>query len=224
MAKKPIETEQVYSLDDTIQEWVIWVMRLSLIAASLYGLWRGNWELGFMSLLALVLTGLPLFVERRWQLRLPVEYELIVIGFIYAGIFLGEIGNAYERFWWWDMVLHVSSGVVLAFVGFLILSNLYYRRKLAASPFVLSCFTFSFGLAAGALWEIFEFAMDSSFDLNMQKNGLRDTMYDLIVDGAGALLVARLAYSYIRTGRSIIFSGFVGSFVRLNPQLKKWWG
>ena len=67
------------------------------------------------------------------------------------------------------------------------------------SPVFIAVFAFCFALALGAVWEIYEFTMDSVFGTNMQKymldNGtaligqaaLQDTMKDIIVDAIGAL-------------------------------------
>ena len=58
----------------------------------------------------------------------------------------------------------------------------------------------------GAVWEIYEFTMDSVFGTNMQKymldNGtaligqaaLQDTMKDIIVDAIGALVMSTIGY------------------------------
>lgn len=208
-------------LDANLQRGLIWVLRVSLVAAALYSGWQADWETMLISIVVLGLTGLPQLIEHRYHLRLPVEYDFILVVIIYASIFLGEVGDAYERFWWWDVVLHASSGVVLAFAGFLILFSLHHRRKLEASPFLMSWFAFAFSLAIGVLWEIFEFAVDSVFGSNLQKSGLRDTMSDLIVDGIGALIVARLAYNFVRYGHGGLIGRWVASFLRQNPQLRK---
>jgi hypothetical protein len=47
------------------------------------------------------------------------------------------------------------------------------------------------------LWEIFEFAGDQLFGMNMQKEGLTDTMWDLIVDTLGAFVAAVFGYFYL---------------------------
>ncbi|MGH7573673.1 MAG: hypothetical protein ACREM1_00880, partial [Longimicrobiales bacterium] len=49
------------------------------------------------------------------------------------------------------------------------------------------------------LWEIFEFGMDQVFGLNMQKSGLVDTMWDLIVNVIGAGAIALLGYGWLKT-------------------------
>ena len=57
----------------------------------------------------------------------------------------------------------------------------------------------------GALWEILEFAIDQTFGTTMQKSGLVDTMWDLIVDGLGALTISILGYGYLSAAGSESF-------------------
>lgn len=223
MTKDLAEHTHPDSLDNRIQHWAISLMQVSLLVAVVYGAFTFRWELLFMSLLALILTGLPIVIKRHYSVSLPVEYDFLIVVFIYASIFLGEVGGAYERFWWWDVLLHSSSGLVLGFVGFLILYILYDRRKIHASALILASFVFSFGLAMGAVWEIFEFVMDSLFGLNMQKNGLKDTMADLIVDGLGSMVVAWAAYRYAKYDSPNLFAKLIRSFLKQNPKIEQRW-
>jgi uncharacterized membrane protein YjdF len=63
------------------------------------------------------------------------------------------------------------------------------------NPGFVALFAFVFAIALGTLWEIFEFAMDQIFGLEMQKpmfgdpSGLTDTMWDMIVNAIGAGIV-----------------------------------
>ena len=85
-----------------------------------------------------------------------------------------------------------------------------------------------FAVGIGALWEIFEFSMDSHFNLDMQKemlgdpSGLTDTMWDLIVDTLGALVIAILGYGYVKTAKNESFlERWIKAFVENNPRLFK---
>jgi hypothetical protein len=81
----------------------------------------------------------------------------------------------------------------------------------------VALFAFMFALGLGALWEIFEFAMDSIFGLNMQKSGLVDTMWDLIVDTVGALIIALLGFSYLSKARNVSFlERWIARFIQDN--------
>ncbi len=74
------------------------------------------------------------------------------------------------------------------------------------SPFFIAIFAFCFALAAGAIWEIYEYIFDGLLSLNMQKHTLKngialvgrealsDTMKDIIVDALSALAVSVVGY------------------------------
>ena len=86
---------------------------------------------------------------------------------------------------------------------------------------MITLFAFSFAVAIGSMWEIFEFSMDSVFGLNMQKSGLVDTMWDIIVNAAGALLASVSGYFYIKKGEIFIFDRIMKHFKEDNPKLFK---
>jgi hypothetical protein len=206
--------------DGSVPNTIIWLLRVSVLPVLVYTLALGLWTDFFLSALALILTFVPTLLERQYDVDLPVELEFVIVLFMYASIFLGEFGNAYETFWWWDLVLHISSGIILAFAAFLILYVMYYRHELKMSPRLIALFLFALTVTAGVVWEFFEFAMDELFGLEMQK-GLRDTMGDLLVDALGALPVAWIAAQHFKNGSSAWISFFFARFIRLNPRLNR---
>ncbi len=86
-------------------------------------------------------------------------------------------------------------------------------------PGFVALFSFLFAVATGAIWEIFEYGMDTLFGLNMQKSGLVDTMWDLIVDTLGASIISLLGYVYMRRGTGSFLERWIGKFVAGNPRL-----
>jgi len=202
--------------------------RLSLLfkASLLLGagllLWNGQYQAAAETALILVVTFLPLVLGRRFQVRIPHEFEAVAVIFIYMSLFLGEVQGYYLRFWWWDLVLHAGSGVLLGLLGFLLVYVLNEKEdvRLHLHPGFMALFAFMFAMGMGALWEIFEFAMDQTFGLNMQKSGLVDTMWDLIVDGAGALLISLLGWGWLKTDDSDSFlEKWIDKFIEHNPRL-----
>jgi len=125
-------------------------------------------------------------------------------------LFLGEMHQFYDRFWWWDTMLHSFSGLILGNIGYGLVSYLNgsSHTKIELSPMFVALFSFCFTLSIGALWEIYEFSMDTFFGLNMQKTGLDDTMADLILDALGALLFSVLGYFH-EIGKINIISKYV---------------
>lgn len=171
-----------------------------------------------ITVLTLILTLVPTALERFYHVRFPHGIILSIVLFIYATLFLGEIFDFYENFWWWDILLHFGSAIGLSLVAFLLLYLLYKSSVIKSPPSVAALFAFSFGIAMAAMWEIFEFGMDEIFGLNMQKSGLTDTMWDLIVSVIGAGLVAVWAYVYLRFGSKNIVSRAISEFRTLNKK------
>lgn len=197
------------------------LIRITLIIAIVGAALTFQWFVLFVSSLTFFLTFFPAFVEKNYKITLPLEFELIVTCFIFASLFLGEIHSFYDKYHWWDTLLHTISGIVLGFLGFLLIYTLNKNVdvKLNLSPFFVSFFAFCFAVTIGAMWEIFEFFMDFFLGLNMQK-GLLNTMLDLIVDTLGALFASVIGYLYLKNIRYPLVESAVRKFVNANPHLK----
>jgi hypothetical protein len=130
--------------------------------------------------------------------------------FVLAALLIGEGFGAYEKFWWWDDLLHTVSGIIVGLVGFLMVYFFNARYNMHISPVFVAVFAFTFAITMGVVWEVFEFSVDVLLGANMQRwnlppdailigkgyqgSGLRDTMSDLIVAGVGSLIAALAAY------------------------------
>ncbi len=176
------------------------LFRLLLLGAVIASIVTANWLNLFISTLTLALTYLPYVLEEVNHIYMPPFLQLLMLIFIFASLYLGELQQYYLKFWWWDVMLHTLSGVVLGVVGFILVYTLNQDTKVnvVLSPLFISIFSVTFAVTVGVLWEIFEFSMDSIFALNMQKSGLVDTMWDLIVDFLGALTTSIMGYIYSR--------------------------
>ncbi len=193
-----------------IKVYLSFFMRATIVAALIFGAFNGQWLIVFISVLSLVGMFLPAIIEKNFRIVLPAEMELAVMIFIYVALFLGNVRDYYERFWWWDHIMHTAAGVVLGLFGFMILYELYVRNNIKMSPSLLAFLAFTFALALGALWEIFEFAVDKSLGANLQKSN-DDTMWDLIADSVGAASVSIAGYFYIKKGKR--GEGFFGELL-----------
>ncbi len=213
------------SLDraERIQLYVAIGMQIILLIAFVVALLETQWLTAFLAAGAFVVTLLPAFIRRNYRVFLPLELDFFLILFIFASLFLGEIRSYYERFWWWDVVLHTSAGVAMGIIGFALVFVLNRHQKVSVmlSPFFVALFSFCFAETIGVLWEIFEFAVDSFFGTNMQKSGLVDTMWDLIVNTVGAAVVSFAGYFYVRGGHSRFFDRLLRRFLEENRLLGK---
>lgn len=214
--------EKNMPLDDKILLGISIFFRVLLVYALILGLWYMHFSTIFFSLVALFLTFLPALIERNYKIYLPAEFELVTVLFIYMTLFLGEVKGYYTKFWWWDIFLHTSSAIVFGFVGFLIVYIMYTEKKISSKPIFIALFAFSFAVAIGVIWEIFEFSMDQYLGTNMQKleSGIVDTMQDLIVDSLGALSTSIAGFFYVKGVKgSGLFDRLVKKFTKRNPHL-----
>lgn len=178
-------------------------IRLLLAVEALVAAARGVWPAVFVTLAALALTLLPGLLASRVGLRFPPSFLAAIALFVLATLYLGEVQDFYNRFWWWDLVLHFGSAMGFGILGFLLVFMLFQGDRYAAPPWALGVLSFCLAMTVGVVWELFEFAMDTLFGFNMMKSGLPDTMGDFIVNTLGAALAAVAGVIYLlgRAGR-----------------------
>ena len=186
--------------------WVLLAILQAVMLVELVLLVRASqWQTALQVAVIMVLTLAPVALGSRLPVKVPAEFQILAILFVFASLFLGEIRNYYELIWWWDAGLHASSGLLFGIVGFLLVYvlNKDERIDINLRPRFVALFAFTFAMAVGALWEVFEFAMDQMFGLQMQKprlndpSGLTDTMWDLSFDAIGAVLISAFGWWYM---------------------------
>ncbi|MBN2198126.1 hypothetical protein JW698_02985 [Candidatus Wolfebacteria bacterium] len=200
---------------------IINFLRITLAIAIITSIFYGNWSNLAIASLNLLLTFLPSWFKKKYNIYIPLDLEFAGIILIYASLYLGEIRSFYIRFWWWDVLLHFIYAIAFALIGFIILFLLFQTNKIKSSPFLIAVFSFCFSVTIGVLWELFEYFMDQTFGLNMQKSGLRDTIWDLITNCAGAGLSSFAGYAYIKGVKPFYFSRLIKLFIQDNPKLLK---
>lgn len=188
---------------------------------------EGQWLNAALIAGIIVLTAAPLVLRERLPVVIPPEFQLLAGLFVFGSLYLGEVRGFYERIWWWDLALHLGSGLLLGILGFLLVYvlNENDRIDLHMQPRFVALFAFVFAVALGALWEIFEFAMDQLFGTNMQKamlgddSGLTDTMWDLVVDSVGAAAISLYGWYFLSRGSRSFVEEWIAKFIAKNPRL-----
>lgn len=169
----------------------------------------------------------PIIFRKHMQMEIPAEFHVTAVIFIFSSFYLGEVQDFYQRLWWWDIGLHTTAGLLMGILGFLLVYvlNESKRVELNMTPGFIAFFAFTFALAIGSIWEVFEFSMDQLFGMNMQKpmlgdpSGLTDTMWDLIVNGVGAFTISFFGYFYLKHQKSFFVKRWIRSFIQKNPKM-----
>lgn len=181
----------------SISAGLSWLMKLLLLGITPYQIYNGEYLYALATFIAFIVSLIPSVVERNYRITLPFELDLLFTLMVFLHSFVGEALDMYSKFELFDKALHLYGGIVIAMLGFLVVYTLHYTRKVKLSLPLVGFFTISFTMAVGAMWEIGEFTADKLLDSHAQ-NGLDDTMFDMIVDLIGGVVVSVLGMVYVR--------------------------
>ena len=183
---------------------------------AVYSFTQQNYIIMLECIAGIFLVIVPGLIDKKWRLNLPEALYIFYYIFIFAAIFLGSGLGFYSRISGWDDILHSLSGALLTALGFSIML-LYNDRSRQVSGKIsagfMAVFAFSFALAIGAVWEIYEYVGDGLMNMSMQRflaedgsglvgrTALYDTMKDIIVDASSALIASIVGGFAISRGR-----------------------
>ena len=160
------------------------VLRVLVVVVLLRQISLHNYEGAFLCVLTLVLLYLPCWIQSKVNVELPQPLEITILCFIFSAEILGEVNAFYIKIPEWDSILHMINGFLMAAVGFsmAMLLNRHKKAVFALSPLFLAVTAFCFSMTIGAMWEFFEFGMDSVFHTDMQKDTVVKSIYSVALD------------------------------------------
>ena len=99
--------------------------------------------------------------------RCKIDLPVYLFGLFYAiGPMLGQCYNLYYTVSWWDKMLHISGGVMFAFLGLFLFEK--YVGKDKEKTVMTAVFALCFSMAIAVLWEFCEFGADTFLGMDMQ--------------------------------------------------------
>ncbi len=225
--RPPVAHKNATDLPTRVHRAIVIILMLIMAVELVLVFYEGQWINAFLVMAIMAVTLLPDVLGRRIRVYIPPEFQLLAVIFVFAALFLGEIQSYYVRFWWWDIALHTSSGLLMGILGFLLIYVLNENEHIDIHmrPRFMALFAFLFAVTVGTLWEIFEFTMDQVIGTNMQKamlgdpSGLTDTMWDMIVNALGALTISALGGWYMKQREHSFIEAWIRKFIKRNPRL-----
>lgn len=145
-------------------------------------------------------------VVKLFKLEISDMTYVLFITFVVVGTYTSNRHNLYKTFWWFDVVLHLSSGVMLSMIAGDIFFPISKEHRNPRCFEIL--FMFIFAVAAAGFWEIMEFSFDCITGQDVQRNLLReheiisttwqnngiiDTMNDMINGTVGGIVGCTLS-------------------------------
>ncbi len=153
----------------------------------------------FAGLFTLGLAFIPSLLRKNYSISIPWILEFLIFFALFlhtAGGVLGLYGK-YEN---WYTLTHFVSTFMLAVVSLTLIYIMHtYWDGLTMDIRAIMVFTIFVAIFLGAMWEIMEWSTDQIFGTHEQ-NGLDDTMKDLVMDMAGAMIAAMLGAKWIIDG------------------------
>lgn len=155
-----------------------------------------------LSVIALILIFSPVLIRKDFSANFPSLIDTLILVYLFLGTYLGSFKSFFERIWWWDILLHLLMGVNIALISFSVIYRLKeVKSHVQLSPFMVAFFSFAISMAAGGIWEIVEYVLDTFFGFELQKPH-PDTMIDLIFVFIGGLIVSTGGYLYAKYPRA----------------------
>lgn len=199
-----------------------------LSKVSLMAIWLIIWSI-FQSF-ALIIISFSLLIiiifEKYIWIKLPVYFTVTFILFMIFSIILWDFGKFYEKFLWWDDMLHFFYWVGFSIIWYIIIYRFALKQGVKELYKIILTFSFCFTLAFWVIWEIFEFSMDQFLWLNMQRieiwTWVTDTMSDLILATLASLATNIYIYLYLKFWMNNWISVITEDFKKLNVFHKVW--
>jgi hypothetical protein len=175
-----------------------------LAIMALIHIYTHSWKHLKAALLVILLSFLPTCLNSFFHIKVDTFSGILYYAILFMTLYLGSSSHYYDKYSWWDRLVHFLSGV--SFVGFGI-------AIAALNPAILRggilLFSYTFSITLHAIWEIMEYSTDCLTHGNVQRwqkrhdsnnhvsekaiqpAGLVDTMNDLIccMSGAGLAIV-----------------------------------
>lgn len=149
----------------------------------------------------------PKMIERIFRCRISLPVYLF--GLFYAiGPMLGHCYNLYYTIPWWDKMLHISGGVMFAFLGLFLFEK--YIGKDKEKKMMTAIFALCFSMAIAVLWEFCEFGADTFFGMDMQDDTVITHINSYLLDeGIGVAGSIQNIEEVIVNGQGLPVKGYI---------------
>lgn len=177
-------------------------LQVALAGIGGYGLLLGDTGVLVNALGALGVTLLPVLLRRELAVTLRPGESLWLTGVV----FLHAVGilGPYQTTAWYDLLTHALSGSVVAVAGYVAIRAVEREARGVAIPAaIVPLLVLDATLAAGVLWELFEFAVGAvggyvGAGSLLTVYGVDDVVTDLVFTGLGGLVAAIVASGHVR--------------------------
>ncbi len=147
-----------------------------------------------------VVVWLPFILEKIFKFKFYISLIVFYQIYMTCAILVGSMFGVYKLNDWLDKLSHIACGIFFGLLVYFLIK----QRKQNLSPIWMAIFVFSFAMMVGGMWEICEYTFDSliagqntqRYEGLVGREALFDTMFDLICDFIGSLVIAVSVFCY----------------------------
>jgi len=192
-----------------IQNYLSVIIKIVLVISIIYSVYFHLWRILFINFLLLILVFIPTVI-RKYNIKIPIEIELMLLIFVVVSFFLGEIRG---------LVIQTFFGLALGFVGFALMLILYRNSKIKPNYLLILLFALSFSLALGSLSELAKFYLKSFLDYEIGPADYVYSISSLTLVLFGSIIASIVGFVYMTGYKVIILNKLVQKFKTKNPNL-----
>ena len=96
---------RIEDLATRVQRFVNAFLQAILTGEFVLLLVESQWQSATIVLALFAIFLMPTVLNHRLKVFIPAEFQLLVVIFAFAALFMGSIRGLYETYWWWDITL-----------------------------------------------------------------------------------------------------------------------
>ena len=191
-----------------IQKYLSFAIKLILILSIINAVSNHLWYIMSTNIFLLILMFIPQIIKKS-QIKIPAEFEWILLIFVVFTLFLGKISG---------IIVPIFFGIAIAMIGFMILAILYSNNQIKKDYFLIILFTFSFTITFGFLLELLKYYLkiflEQEISLGIYKFSMQNMTFVII----GAAIASIIGYIYMKSEKGVLRRA-VKKIMQENPKL-----
>lgn len=195
---------------ENIQRYLSLAVKLILILSIFNSIYNQLWHLMSANIFLLLLMFAPQIIK-KYQVKIPVQFEWLLLIFVIITLSLGKIGS---------VIAPVFFGISVAMIGFMILAILYSSNQIKKNYFLILLFSFNFAVAFGFALELIKYYLKLSIGHTITADNFAFSMQTMAYVIVGALISALFGFIYMK-GKAGFLGSLISKIMKSNPKLFK---
>jgi hypothetical protein len=194
---------------DFVNEYFSLGLRTILVLSIINAAYLELWHIMSTNLFLLILLLSPYIIKKSSKIKIPREFELMLLFFVIITFFLDESQG---------IIVAIFFGIAAGLIGLLIPFFLYSENQIKKDSFLISLFSFNFAVSFGFGLEFLKYYIKTALGQEIGKEIYTYAMTNMTFVVLGALISSLIGYIYM-SGNKKIFSKIIEMFEKVNPHM-----